>query len=86
MGVLGVPVRIEGVLYATLPELLQEMKITRQTLWRWRHDGHIPPGRRTRSRQVLFTKEDAAALRRYANRVEPISGIFRKPTRVPKRS
>jgi predicted DNA-binding transcriptional regulator AlpA len=66
-------VQIEGVEYLTVAEVLQEMQITRQTLWRWRHEGLIPQGRRFRSRQLLFNGEEAAAIRRYANRIEPIS-------------
>ena len=67
------PVKIEGVQYLTLPEVLREMRITRQTLWRWRHEGLIPQGRRFRSRQILFNEEDVVAIRRYANRIEPIA-------------
>lgn len=66
------PVEIDGIRYLTVPEVLQEMQITRQTLWRWRQERLIPQGRRFRSRQLLFSQEEAAAIRRYANRIEPI--------------
>jgi hypothetical protein len=66
-------VQIEGVQYLTVPEVLQEMQITRQTLWRWRYEKLIPQGRRFRGRQLLFSTDEAAAIRRYANRIEPIA-------------
>jgi hypothetical protein len=66
------PLYIDGVSYVTVPEILGEMQITRQTLWRWRLEGRIPKGRRYRSQQLLFTVDEAAAIRRYSNRVEPI--------------
>jgi predicted DNA-binding transcriptional regulator AlpA len=74
-----VPVQVEGIQYLTLPEVLQEMQITRQTLWRWRHEGLIPQGRRFRSRQLLFSPDEAAAIRRYANRIEPIAAPGSEP-------
>jgi hypothetical protein len=69
---LPVPLHIDGIPYATVGDMLEQTGITRQTLWRWRHDGVIPQGRRFRSRQVVFSPEDAEAIRQYANRVEPI--------------
>jgi predicted DNA-binding transcriptional regulator AlpA len=66
------PLDIDGVRYLTVPEVLQEMQITRQTLWRWRQEGHIPLGRRFRSRLLVFSPDEALVIRRYANRVEPI--------------
>lgn len=67
------PLHIDGVSYVTVPEILVEMQITRQTLWRWRREDRIPRGRRYRSQQLIFTVDDAEAIRRYANRVEPIA-------------
>jgi hypothetical protein len=67
------PLYIDGVPYLTVPEILVETQITRQTLWRWRQEGRTPKGRRYRSQQLLFTVDEAAAIRRYANRVEPIA-------------
>jgi predicted DNA-binding transcriptional regulator AlpA len=64
---------VEGIRYLTLPEVLQQMQITRQTLWRWRREGHIPAGRRFRDRQVLFSEDEVALIRSHANRIEPIS-------------
>lgn len=65
--------QIDGVEYQTVPEVLQELQITRQTLWRWRNAGLIPQGRLFRSRKILFSEEEVAAIRRYANRIEPIA-------------
>jgi predicted DNA-binding transcriptional regulator AlpA len=73
------PVQVEGVLYRTLPEVLKELKITRQTLWRWRHEGVIPQGRRFRGRQLIFTEEETDEIRRYANRIEPIESPVMQP-------
>jgi len=67
------PLHIDGIPYLTVPEILGEMQITRQTLWRWRREDRIPKGRRYRSQQLLFTVDDAEAIRRYANRVEPVA-------------
>ena len=68
-----VAVQIEGVEYLTLTEVLQEMQITRQTLWRWRREGRIPQGQRFRGSQLLFNDQEVAAIRRYAHRIEPIA-------------
>jgi transposase-like protein len=67
------PLQIEGVPYLTVTEILDEMHITRQTLWRWRQEGRIPLGRRNRRRHLLFTSEEAEEIRRYANRIEPVA-------------
>jgi predicted DNA-binding transcriptional regulator AlpA len=67
------PVQVGGLTYFTNNEVLEELGITRQALWRWREKGRVPAGvRRQRTRQVLFTTEEVAAIREYANRLEPI--------------
>jgi hypothetical protein len=66
------PVTIAGRTYFSNAEVADDLKITRQTLWRWRDAGKIPPGLRSRSRQVLFAEEEVAVIRDYANRLEPI--------------
>jgi excisionase family DNA binding protein len=66
------PVQIGGATYLTNNEVSEELGVSRQTLWRWREKGKIPPGVRYRTRQVLFTEQEVAAIRDYANKLEPI--------------
>jgi predicted DNA-binding transcriptional regulator AlpA len=68
------PVEIEGRRYLHLSELAREFGVTRQTLWRWRRDGHIPQGNRFRGRKVLFGPAEVEAVREFAYRLEPIHG------------
>ena len=63
---------IAGTPYIAGHELVGELRISRQTLWRWRREGHIPPGHRFRDGKVMFTQEEADEIRRFANRIEPI--------------
>jgi len=65
------PIEIEGVAYYSAAEVCRELHLTRQTLWRWRQDRKVPTGRRYRNHQLLFTSEEMAAIRQYANRLEP---------------
>jgi predicted DNA-binding transcriptional regulator AlpA len=65
------PIHIDGVAYVSAADLLQDLGIARQTLWRWRKARKIPPGRRYRGRDVVFTKEEVEIIREYANRLEP---------------
>ena len=66
------PVQIDGVEYFTHNEVSEELAVSRQTLWRWREKGQIPPGLRYRTRQVLFKREEVEVIRQFANRLEPI--------------
>jgi predicted DNA-binding transcriptional regulator AlpA len=66
------PVDINGTRYLTATEVLQRIDVARQTLWRWRQEGRIPPGHRYRGRQVIFNPQEVAAIEAYANRIEPI--------------
>ena len=63
---------IAGTRYFAAKELLGELDISRQTLWRWRREGRIPTGHRFRDGKVVFTQEEADEVRQYANRIEPI--------------
>lgn len=75
------PVEIQGEQYYTNSEVSEQLKVSRQTLWRWREKGSIPAGMRYRTRQVLFTAEEVEAIRHFANRLEPIelgSGTVRQ--------
>jgi hypothetical protein len=65
------PLLIDGVEYVTVAEMLEQARVTRQTLWRWRQEGLVPFGNRFRNNQIVFSPEDAAAIRSYANRMEP---------------
>jgi predicted site-specific integrase-resolvase len=65
------PIHVEGVEYLMAADIHRELGVPRQTLWRWRKAGKVPPGRRYRDRQILFTREEVAAIRDYSNRLEP---------------
>ena len=64
-------INIKGVTYYSVTDIHQDLDVTRQTLWRWRKDGKIPQGLRYRGHQIVFTKQEAEAIREYANRLEP---------------
>ncbi len=66
------PVTIEGRKYYTNAEVSDELRVSRQTLWRWREKGSIPAGLRYRTRQVLFKADEVEAIRQFANRLVPI--------------
>ena len=66
------PVQIDSEVYYTHTEVSEELAVSRQTLWRWREKGLIPPGLRSRTRQVLFKREEVEAIRQFANHLEPI--------------
>lgn len=63
---------IGDVRYLTAAEVARALGVSRQTLWRWRQDGKIPPGHRYRDRQVVFSEAEFEVVRQYANRIEPI--------------
>ncbi len=84
------PVTIEGEEYYTNSEVSDELRVSRQTLWRWREKGSIPTGLRYRTRQVLFKAEEVEVIRQFANRLVPIElgsgavrqlGLFRRGSR-----
>lgn len=66
------PIQISGKDYFTVPEVIESVGVSRQTLWRWRQDGKVPAGHRYRNRQVLFSSEEMEQLQEFANRVEPV--------------
>ena len=68
---------INGAVYYSSDELLPELKISRQTLWRWRREGKIPEGHRFRDGKLLFEESEVEEIRRYANRLEPITYLDR---------
>jgi hypothetical protein len=62
---------IDGVSYFSASELLVELGVSRQTLWRWRQQRKIPAGHRYRDKTILFTADEVELIRQYANRIEP---------------
>jgi len=69
--VTGSGIEIAGTAYLRATELARQIGVGRTTLYRWRTDGKVPPGRRDRHRQVLFTLAEAQIVRDYADRLEP---------------
>lgn len=70
--------QVNGRQYWTATEIISELGITRQTFWRWRQEGHVPPGRKYREKLVVFTKEELETIRSYSNRLSPIE-VVRSP-------
>ncbi len=66
------PIEIKGLIYFSLAEVAERIDVTRQTLWRWRQDGKVPPGHKYRGRQVIYTPAELNAIERFANRIDPI--------------
>jgi len=66
-----VPIQLDGERYLLAKEVVDEVGISRQTLWRWRQCNLVPLGRRFRDSQLLFTCEEAEVIRNYANRLRP---------------
>lgn len=68
------PIAVEGITYFSAVEVVQDVGVSRQTLWRWRQEGKVPAGRRYRDKQVLFTPAELDQIRQHANRIEPLDG------------
>jgi len=64
--------KINGIEYFTVSQILKELGIARQTLWRWRQQEKIPAGHRYRDRNLLYTSDEVEEIRQFANRVEDI--------------
>ena len=64
--------KVDGKTYFSTTEILQELGISRQTLWRWRQEGKIPPGHRYRDGKVLFTACEVEMIKQFAHHIEPI--------------
>ena len=72
------PVSIQGDRYLTLSEVANTVGVTRQTLWRWRREARVPQGSRFRDGKTLFSEQEVAVVRRFAEQLDPI-----EPSRVP---
>jgi len=65
--------KLNGTTYYSVTELIGEVGVSRQTLWRWRHEGKIPAGHRYRDGKVLFNQDEVEQVREFATSIEPIS-------------
>lgn len=70
------PIKIDGLEYFTAADILREMGVVRQTLWRWRRARVIPQGLRYRRKAIVFTRAEVEAIREYSNRLEPADSSF----------
>jgi len=61
--------------YVPALALAEAVRVSRQTIWRWRKTGKIPAGHRFRDGQLFFTTGEAGEVRQFANRIEPVSSI-----------
>jgi Helix-turn-helix domain len=63
---------IDGITYFAATDVATLLKISRQTLWRWRRAGKIPLGHRFRDGQTFFTQNEIVEIAAFARRIEPI--------------
>jgi len=78
-------VDIDGCRYVRATEVARLVRVSRQTLWRWRQAGHVPVGLRHRDGHVLFTLEELDVIRRYASKLEPATVGESTPKGAPAR-
>jgi predicted site-specific integrase-resolvase len=71
--------QIDGTIYLSVGSVAGQVGVSRTTLWRWRQEGKIPKGQLYRGRQVVFTEDEARAVREYAHRLEPAVSNRTKP-------
>src|SRR5260370_40835616 len=64
-------VEIAGTRYLPATDVARHVGVSRTTLWRWRHDGKIPLGRRYRNGLILFAPAEVEVVREYAERLVP---------------
>ena len=76
------PVLIENIRYFYAIEIYKELRVSRTTFWRWRADGSIPNGKRYRGKRVVFNEEELAAIREYADRLEPTEPVNRSQMKL----
>ena len=66
---------VDGVKYYTTAEITDILSLSRQTLWRWRSEGKVPPGRRFRDKNILFTESEFSDIQNFANRIETVTSV-----------
>jgi predicted site-specific integrase-resolvase len=66
-------VKIAGMTYLLATHVAKHIGISRTTLWRWRHEGKIPLGRRYRNGLILFTPNEVEMVRHFADKLEPVT-------------
>ena len=64
------PKNIGDIKYFSVTETAREIGCSRTTLWRWLKAGVIPPGRKYRNLERLFTLNELALIRGYSMRME----------------
>jgi cysteine desulfurase len=64
------PIDLDGATCYSCSEVAAACGVSRQTIWRWRTEGAIPPGRVMRGRRVVFTANEFDVIRDYASRTE----------------
>ena len=64
------PIALDGSTFYSCSEVAAACGLSRQTIWRWRTDGSIPPGRTMRGRRVVFTAAELDVIRDYSSRAE----------------
>lgn len=67
------PIQIEGKEYLTVSDLVEELGVSRQTIWRWRQQDKIPQGNTLRGRWVVFTPREVDAIRTFAFQLKPLN-------------
>lgn len=73
--------QIDGTIYYSVSEVIEKVRVSRQTLWRWRKERRIPGGHRFRNRQIVFSQVELDAIEKYAKLVEPVL-ISETPTQM----
>jgi hypothetical protein len=71
------PVHVDGIAYFPATEVAAILKVSRQTLWRWRRSRKIPLGHRFRDGQTFFTQNEVEEIKSFAHRIEPINATDR---------
>jgi len=64
-------IEIGGTRYLTAADVARSAGVSRQTLWRWRTEGKVPPGLRFRDGQILYTELEASTVLAFAQHLEP---------------